>query len=133
HFRIAQRRTERCKEIKGLRGGLLGTASRGGPTAQGEKGHFPDEILTVSNSERRHFSSWRVQFGVPSFPDCPAPHRKVRVQFGVPSFPDCPAPHRKVRVQFGVPSFPDCPAPHRKVQGNQGFARRRTRYRLAWR
>ncbi len=61
----------------------------------------------VSDLERRHFSSWRVQFGAPPFPDCPAPHRRWR-------------------VQFGAPPFPDCPAPHRKVQENQWVARRRT-------
>ena len=38
----------------------------------------PDETLAVSDSERRHFSSWRVQFGASPFPDCPAPHRKVQ-------------------------------------------------------
>ena len=36
-------------------------------------------------SEGRPFSSWRVQFGAPPFPDCPAPHRKVQGK-SLPSF-----------------------------------------------
>ncbi len=85
--------------------------------------------------ERRHFSPWRVQFGAPSLPDCPAPHRKVArtvwrlVTSGLPStapkggaYSLAPRHFRiaqrrteRWRVQFGAPSFPDCPAPHRKV------------------
>ncbi len=43
----------------------------------------PDGKQAVSDLERRHFSSWRVQFGAPPFQDCPAPHRKVLGNRGV--------------------------------------------------
>ncbi len=43
HFRIAQRRTERCKEIDGLRGGVPMYAAQENPkidAARAEKGTF---------------------------------------------------------------------------------------------
>jgi len=48
HFRIAQRRTERCKEIDGLRGGVPMYAAQETPkidTARAEKDPFRTETI----------------------------------------------------------------------------------------
>ncbi len=106
----------------------------------------PYKTLAVFDSEGRHFSPWRVQFGAPPSPDCPAPHRKVARTVWRPATSGLPSAAPKGgayslvsrhfwiaqrrterwRVQFGAPPLLDCPAPHRKVQGNRWVVRRRT-------
>ncbi len=48
HFQIAERRTERCKEIEGLRGGVPMCAAQENPkidAARAEKGTFRMETI----------------------------------------------------------------------------------------
>jgi hypothetical protein len=55
-FRIAQRRTERCKEINGLRGGVHGYAAQASPkidAARAEKDPFRTETNYVADGFSR--------------------------------------------------------------------------------
>ena len=84
------------------------------------------ETLEVFDSERRHFSSWRVQFGAPPFPDCPAPHRKVARTVWRPSISGLPSAAPKgARKSMGCAEAYLC-TPHKKPRRLTQQGRKRT-------